>query len=708
MLLWALLMPPSIAQIDHLASTRDVAGLTALLTSPPGPRNPLAVIKTGGAYDVGRFGWHAYALGPEYVVLSTPLTSEDVGEILLRREGSGLTVVPEQSDMGVRIFRHSLDVRLDVPKKRAEVVDKLRLGSLGTGAYVFRMSPAYRVSEITNGQGAKVPFTQAGGIVLLKDRSANLTVRYGGVVNLPQYAGSITDKEATLVNDYWYPMIARHPAPYDITVHAPKNWTVVGQGTRLSDTTTATERIAKFKMDLPVVYYSVSAGPYKTVQTQVNGRTYTVWSPRLGEDRMRAQAESYAAIVEFYSKSFGNSPFNGFGALDSPQYGGGALEAYSYATYGGLWGEDAHEPAHTWWGGMIDNTYLNSFWNESFAVFSDGLFHREAPIGDLDEKRQAFAAEGGMGDDYDQVAVQYAGANEGPIASSMGYGKGSKVLAMLEQLIGTRQIVADMHEWIATQPKGQPGDWPDFEKIVAKNSPDKDVKGFCDDWLRRPGYADFDASASWENGQVTLNLTWKGPRFRMPLNVLLQTGSNRTYKTVWLDGTANPVTIAAAAKPDLVSIDPWRQAVRPIGNDEDPASAEAVLRRLPKFVDPAHKDWLPGVGGRQTAPDLNDIAGKFIVGSPETLPAMKPLCDQVGFVVSGNRLTYRGTTIDLTKGAAIAIVDLGQGKQCVIGLGKTRMTPNAGRAQVALVDDLGHFLRGQTEPKTTGKLTFRL
>jgi len=76
--------------------------------------------------------------------------------------------------------------------------------------------------------------------------------------------------------------------------------------------------------------------------------------------------------------------------------------------------------------------------------------------------------------------------------------------------------------------------------------------------------------------------------------------------------------------------------------------------------------------------------------------------------VSGNNLTYDGTTIDLNNGCALAVVDLGEGKNCVIGLGKTRVAPDLGRARLALTDNLGRFLRGKTDPKTSGFLTFKL
>jgi len=717
---------PSIAEIDAMAQKRDVAGLTRILAPlPAGTPNPLGVLRTNGAYEAGKFGWRALELKPttgsqRYVVLTTPLTSQDIGEFLFYREGNKLRYIPETQDLGVLINRHSLDVAFDVPRKSVSITDKVaftrKVGDRA-GDFHFRMSPNYRVSSVTS-DGKTVPFRQSGGIVMLprpSSRDFTYTIKYAGVVNLPEYAGSISEKEATLVNDYWYPMIARHPSTYDITVRSPKGWITAGQGERLEERETAQGRITRYRMDLPVVYFSVISAPFRVFSQQIDGRTYTVWSSRMSEAQMRAQTELYAPIVDFYSKRFGETPFRGYGAVDSQTYGGGALEAYSFATYGGwLPNEDAHEPAHTWWGGIINNTYLNSFWNESFTVFSDGLYHREVPIGNTAERRIAYIQDGAADQGYNQVPLNVSGAFVGPAASTLGYGKGGQVLQMLEQWLGTDRVVGAMRTWLERHPKGEPGNWEDFERVLmeTKRDGEGDIKGFFDDWVRRPGYADFDADVAWANQRLTINLKWKSPRYRMPLTVLVQQpGPNgaRTVSTVFTDGTEKTIELPAPVKPELVSIDPYRQAVRRVAPAETPTQLDGTIDRLTKVIDPAHKDWLPNVGrGGQAASANIDPAGKFIVGSPETLPALRSLCDRVGFQVEGNTLTYQGTTIDLTRGSAIALVDLADGKTCAIGLGKVRVAPNFGRARLIVTDDLGRMLRGVTDPKTKGPLTYRL
>ncbi|MDR3690178.1 MAG: M1 family aminopeptidase [Fimbriimonas sp.] len=709
---------PSIRVLDQLAQSRNVAVLTKYLSSDPaGGRSPFNLLRTNGAYEVGRFGWHALPLkgvdGQEYVIFSTPLTSEDTGELVFKRDGQTLEFVPESESFGVKLVRHSFDLRFDVPSKKAILVDRLRLsGNPSRPAFLFRMSPQYIVSSIKDKDGRPVPFLEAGGVVSTKMPAGVdvYAISYSASVDQPNYAGSIGPKEATLTNDYWYPMVARQPTPYDLVVHTQPSWIAIGQGDLVVDKTVGQERTFQYRMDLPCVFYSVSAGPFKKVTAEIHGKIYSCWSSTMTTRQMQAQAELYAPIIEFYSR-FMPFPFKGYGAIDSEVYGGGALEAYSFTTWGhgSLPMEDAHEPSHTWWGGIVNNTYLGSFWNESFAVFSDGLYHRNAEIGSVAERRQAFIQSGEGNDSYNQVAIAKSGADVGGIGSSLGYGKGGQVLQMLEQLLGTDKMIQTMQEWIR-KCHGTASDWSEYESVVAQLNPDRDIKSFFDDWIRKPGYADLKVSdVHFADGRVRMKVAFGGASYRIPLEVMLQfADGSRVFKTIDLKSPGY-VEIACDRKPDILSVDPWRRILRRIEPDEQPVELSRFVAQYSRYSDPSHTDYLTNVGGKGVqAPPPDDPAGTFLVGNPATMPTLNKLCRAAGFTVNGSQLTYDGTTIDLNDGCAMAVVDLGGGKTCVIGMGKTRVAPDFGRARLVLTDGLGHFLRGKTEPKTSGYLTFRL
>ncbi len=714
----------AVAEIDALAKTRNADGMMAFA----GPEvaalsKPFFFLKSNGPYDTGRFGWSALELrapgGGQFIVFSTKITSEDYGEFLFAFDGSKLTrYIPETETGGFRIRHQTMDIHFDIPNKRAMLHSSVRIQRAKPGgALLLRLSPHYRVSKLHQQGERTLPFAQAGGIVAIQapnEPEFTLSMSYSGVVDLPRYAGSITSREALLTNDYWYPMIGRMPATYEATVHVPKNWMAVAQGELAKDIEGPEGRTMTWRMDVPVTYWSLSAAPYSTLSTEVGGRKFIIWSLSMTPEQMKLQAELSAPVLDFYEKTFAKYPFSFWGAVDSPQYGGGALEAYSFATYGSGWlpDEDTHEPAHTWWGGLINNTYLNSLWNESFANYSGGLYHRENPTGNRAEKRLAFIQDADPGPGYAAAPMSKSGVFIGPPSSSLGYGRGADVLQMLEFELGTESMIKSLRHWLANHPKGEPGEWEDFEKAV-KAASGRDMTTFFDEWVHRPGFVDFDIeNVRWEGGAVVGDVAFRSEPYRLLCEAMLQyPDGKRSFTSIRFEpnGKRASFRIPTAAKPALVSLDPYRRILRPKRDNERPTELASALRRSKRFVDPGRTGWLKNVPSGAAITELPaSLDNVFLVGSPDTLPVLRTLCDQAGFRVRGNQLEYDGTIIDLNKGGALAVLELPSGGQCLIGLGQTRRPAQLGRSRLAVFDDFGRFLRGKTDPKTSGFLTARL
>jgi hypothetical protein len=707
----AILQDGLVAELDTAAKSRDVAAFVRRLA--PGQElaaRHLQILKTNGAYDVGRLGWRAVG-NENNIVLTTPLTSEDVGDYVFEIESGRLRYIPETNDLGVRVRKHDLTARFDIPSKKAFLTDEVTFRSTGNGKWLFRLSPCYTVKSVTM-NGEVVPYTQLGGVVLFQNRPGSeftYKIAYEGIVYLPQYAGSISNTEVSLTNDYWYPMIARKPSPYDLTVTVPRGWIAVGQGVRTSVTEQGDAVTSRYEMKLPVVYYSFGAGTYKSVEVPINGKTYRAWSPRLSERAMDTTARLYAPIVEYFESVFGKFPFNGYGALDSPAYGGGALEAYSHATWGGgLPMEDTHEAAHTYWGGLINNSYLEDFWNESFAVFCEGLYSRNVKIGDSRSRRLAFVSDSNPADDYAAHPISGGGAFAGGVASSLGYGKGAKVLQMMEQMVGTDAMISTMRSWLQTVSPYETATWQDFRKHAIAKNPDSSLEQFFKDWLDQTGWADLRLTGAKHGaGKVQLQLQISEAPKLVPIDVLLSYAGGRQVFSKIVVREAGVYTVQSVEKPTLVVLDPWNKVLRRRARTEIPDSIRSLQSR--SRITDSKVDWYGEVWQLSNRNEIPvDPNGATIIGHPDTLPGMKALCEKAGFRVSGNRLTFGSRSVDLERGGAMAIVDLGGGKRCVIGLGKMRCRPDTGRARLALLDEFGRMTFGITEPMTRGPLTTQL
>jgi hypothetical protein len=570
--LFLLLQPQGdLPALDRFVRGRNVKALTERLAPlPPGATNPFLILSSGGPYDVGNKGWRAYeAAAPagddRFVVFSTPLTSQDSGELLFRRQGDKLQFVPETETMGVRIVRHDLDVIFQPAQGSVKITDRLAIRKIGATRpyFALRLSPGYVVSSVKDSAGGDVRFAQAGGVVLVTTPAPSeptIHLTYEAKPNLRLFAGSVNEREAMLTNDYWYPMIARLPAPYSVRVTAPKGWTTVAQGEPVGEETRDDLVITRHRMDLPTVFYSLSSGPYRTLSRETNGKRYTVWGTNLTDQQMQVQLDLMPPIIEFFEKQFGGWPFKRFGALQSSAYGYGALEAYTFATYGGwLPAEDPHEPSHTLFGGVLNNSYLKSFWNESFASYSEGLYRREVGIGSVADRRLAFIQTPEVDDaSYKAAPLSKAGPELGGVASALGYGKGAYVLQMLEQMAGTERLSAVVSRWIRERPLDRTVEWEDFERVMVASAPDLPIKRFFDHWIHRPGYADFTIGSLARQGNgVSFNVQFNGQPFIMPLEVMLESADGRRdFRKVIVPGDSPRHEVKLVASFEVAQV-PW-------------------------------------------------------------------------------------------------------------------------------------------------------
>lgn len=729
LLLLLLTGAPDVSDIDALARRRDVAGILEFAVPAIKDAANFRFLTQRGPFGTGRYGWSAHLLRDPggdgtYVVFGTPLTSQGFGEFVFEyRDGLLQRQLDERDARGYKALHYDIDLRFRPARKEAQIAVTVRLKrETGAASHVhFRLSPHYQVSLVTDLEGTLLQYSQASGVVSVAPPpgpSPIVKMTYTGVVDLPRFAGAIVRDEVMLTNDYWWPMVARGPATVTTTAHVPQDWTVVTHGKKTLDRLSGGERTVTFQMDVPISYLSFSAGKFRHVAKKVGRVTYHVWSKRMPQGQMQAQLELMPPVIQFYER-LAPYPFEDFGALVTELYGGGALEAYSYATYGTgmLPTQDAHEPAHTWWGGLIPNTYLDSYWNESFTVFSNGLFDREVSIGNTAERRRAFVQHHDVSRLYREAPIARSDAYTGGVGTVLGYGKGAAVLQQLEREIGSDTMLLALKNWLAGHPTGEPGSWEQFEVSLAATV-GEDMAWFFDQWVRAPGAPSFEVTGLiWNHGEVIADVQFRGAPYRLTTEVYAELADGTTQT---VDVVLNPKKASGksefrfklASRPSFISFDPFDRIVME-RRSPDPPRLSSALSRMKPVGDRRHREYLATFSRYYARRELvyeqpRDPAGHFLIGHPDTVPAMKGLCDRVGFKVDGDALTYDGTTIDLSEGAAFAIVELGGGKTCGIGLGQTQVAPNPGAARLCLVDKYGRFLRGRTDPRRKGKSTFRM
>lgn len=694
------------AEFDAWAQARDSVAIEA--HASPALAGKFSFLKGSGAFGVGRTGWHAFELdepetGKKYIVFSSALTTQDIGEQVFEWDGASLvSLVHERDTRGVRIRKATLEIRFDVPQKLASIAARVECEKSASAgkAFFIRLGDNYTVASVFDEHGERVPFRQAGGIVSLPtpaDSQFTYQLVYQGIVNRPRFAGAIVDDEVMLTNDYWWPHIARLPMKLTTTTHVPKGWTVVAQGEKFADRM-GDERVVTFENNLPVSYMSLSAGKFGYREKKVGDITYFVASRELSVEQMDDQLEYLPPIIQFFS-TLRKHPYSTYGAVDTRLYGGGALEAYSYATYGTGWlpAEDPHEPSHTWWGGILPNTYLDSFWNESFAVFSEGLYRREGAIGDKAAKRLAFVSPANSSPIYQQFAAWDTGSDNGNAANALGYGRGGVVLQQLELEMGTSKLMGVLRSWLANRPEGEPEGWPQFERACGP-----EWTWFFDQWIRGKGWPVLTVGSPMQSGsQVKVKISQKQPYYRLKLEYALSDASG------WHPGTVDVlpdaggecvVTLPAKGSVQMISFDPYDRVMQP----RRPKAAERIseAERGRQVFDP--KNILESRNRVDKLPQ--DLGNVMLVGTPAEVPQSAKFWAKTGVKFSAGKAQWNGVSIDLNHGAVLATVDLEGGKWVLLRAGKTKYYPETGISCLAMVDDYGRFLTGKTLPRTNGPL----
>ncbi len=713
--LFILTRNPVVADLNALAQARDVEGLAAYASGSVTEKD-FAFLRGTGAYGVGRYPWSALQLdapsGKTYLVFSTRVTSQDIGEQLFVLEGEKITrKVEELETGGISLDHCDFDVSFMPGQKRVilTAVSSFEKQANPEADLIFRLSNTYHVRSITGEGGEAVPFRQAGGVVAVKPPAANefkLTIKYEGTLGDAGFAGAATDTEFMLTEDYWWPVVGREPLTFNTVIRTPADWFAVTNGDLASEKVAGGEAVREYRMDVPICFLSLSAGKMAVKRTEpINGISYWVASSVLTDAEMEQQLRVMPAVVEFYS-TYKPYPFKSFGAVDSELYVGGALEAYSYATYGHGWlpDEDAHEPAHTWFGGIIPNTYLKSFWNESFAEYMSGLYRREGAIGSKPDKRRAFVDQPRPNRSWSQTTMENSGAATGPVASTLGYGKGSYVLQQLEYEMGRERMAEAVKAWLARYPNGREAEWADFEAVCGPQ-----WKWFFDQWVRRSGAPSFTfQNVRREGGRIVGEAVFQGQPYRLKVEAVIRDGEGDTYTSfdlVPVEGSQSvSFSIPCPASARMVAFDPLGRLPITHPGERD-ATISMASRRATAMIDPRREEWAPERVRRSTDKARSN---KLIIGHPDSMPEIRDLLPKAGFSVEGNTLTYRGQKYSLDTHVALAVVDLPEGGQAVIRLGMAELNPNTGQAQVAVCDSLGRFLAGRTEPMTKGDFAFPL
>jgi len=316
-------------------------------------------------------------------------------------------------------------------------------------------------------------------------------------------------------------------APYDVSVIAPADWIVLGNGaaTRTSEgrwTLATTKPLATY-------FFTVCAGPYVSVLAEHDGIPLGVHARASLREPLERQADQMLAITrasfDYYHSLFGiRYPFGEYHQVYVPEFNAGAMENPGCVTFrdqylfrGASTHDEvltrsntiAHEMAHMWFGDLVTMKWWDDLWlNESFAEYMASRALYEATEftdawvdASMARKPWGYAAER-------MPSTHPVAGSPAPDAQSalqnfdgISYAKGSATLLQLIAHIGDPAFLTGLRDYLGAHAYGN-ASLADFLAAMERAS-GMDLQGWADAWLRTAGLDAISVETATGHGLVT-------------------------------------------------------------------------------------------------------------------------------------------------------------------------------------------------------------
>ena len=186
--------------------------------------------------------------------------------------------IPESDPGAFRIRDHNLNVRIDVPGKKATISDDFRVERTDPAVPeygLFRISQDFQIHRLLQTGSSETPvvFHQVGGVVaFVPPQASTFTLRCAYASTLTHSMSDYIKADEAVIVSYWYPHIARLPATTTVTAIAPPGWIALAQGEAVrkepqSDGST----LSIYRNDIPNSFFTLDMGRYKVTNRLVKG-----------------------------------------------------------------------------------------------------------------------------------------------------------------------------------------------------------------------------------------------------------------------------------------------------------------------------------------------------------------------------------------------------------------------------------------------------
>jgi hypothetical protein len=484
--------------------------------------------------------------------------------------------IPEDLPVNYSIteMRCSVDLRPEEPKAAFDITVSIRRDGDGPETVLMRINDSYVItaaeykgqtlnifSNEDHGQirlGSAATLVQAGSILYLTNagEGGDLRIRYETDIQVTRQDG--IRKDHALFLSYWWPHIGRQPFKSRITLTGPVDWLLMANGDLVSEQRSGERKSVSYRNDVAVSYHHIVGGPYLlAAELQDRGRVIRAWHVgSVNRERATRDVRSAADSIALFEDLFGKFPYNHYDIVDTPDFYG--LECYSFTVLSPpitSWAT-SHEVGHTWFGGLVPNTYIRSMWNESVTQYVDSILFKKNSDRTLEQGWNSRGVGVALGE-----LIEPHGQN-----GIVGYMRGAYVLNMLAEEIGEQTVIKGLRLLVERR-TGKASDWGDVVSAL-QEAAGRDLRWFFSQWLwskQRPSLSigRAETARAGDEWLTTVRLVQAGVSspYRLKFDVVLETPDGEKRFPVTMEQMNQSYTFSTSAKPSRARTDSFGKSL---------------------------------------------------------------------------------------------------------------------------------------------------
>ena len=411
-------------------------------------------------------------------------------------------------------------------------------------------------------------------------------------------------------NRRWYPTWdePNEKSPTELIVTAPHGWTVIANGSLVSNTDDGKSATWDWREATPHSTYltAFSAGPYVKYHDSLGTIPVDYFVAANQAQWARTCLGRTPQMIAFFQSKIGIPyPWEKYDQTMVERFTAGGMENASATTLTETaihapWAEltnpcdglVSHELAHQWWGDDVTTPDWANIWiNEGFATYFEELW-AEHHFGEAQFQYERYHAQESYFMEtkrYWRPIVEYTYAQAGDSFDSSGYPRPGQVIHMLRYLLGEHAFWKALHDYLA-QYEHKNADTRQFEAAIERST-GKNLKWFFDEWFFRPAYPNFEVRQRYNPSSQTLTLDVQqknhdGKAFTMPLDVAVYYGGKLKEQRFRASSLHQRFTIAGVGSPpQMVLFDPNNNILRGLTFRKSVASLHYQARNAPSVAD---------------------------------------------------------------------------------------------------------------------------